>query len=99
MRTRRSRSVNQIFIDTVRNTGGNNAKRLLIVTGYTTDITKTASADYMLPKDTVAAQTTYLGALLHAVAVRRDDRGCELGEDGAHLGQRQRRRGAEGCST
>jgi endoglucanase len=45
--------VNQIFIDTVRQTGGNNANRLLIVTGYATDFTKTASADYVLPKDTV----------------------------------------------
>jgi len=44
--------VNQLFIDTVRSTGGNNAKRLLIVTGYTTDITKTCAAEYKLPKDT-----------------------------------------------
>jgi len=45
--------VNQVFIDTVRKTGGNNAKRLLVVTGYATDFTKTASADYGLPKDSV----------------------------------------------
>ena len=45
--------VNQLFIDTVRKTGGNNAKRLLIVTGYSTDITKTTSGDYVLPSDTV----------------------------------------------
>jgi endoglucanase len=45
--------VNQLFIDTVRKTGGNNATRLLIVTGYATDITKTTSNDYVLPKDTV----------------------------------------------
>src|SRR6185295_4664026 len=45
--------VNQLFIDTVRKTGGNNAKRLLVVTGYATDFTKTASADYVLPKDSV----------------------------------------------
>jgi endoglucanase len=44
--------VNQIFIDTVRRTGGNNAHRLLIVTGYATDFTKTSSDDYVLPKDT-----------------------------------------------
>jgi endoglucanase len=43
--------VNQIFIDTVRKTGGNNAKRLLVVAGYGTDITKTCSNDYKLPKD------------------------------------------------
>jgi endoglucanase len=45
--------VNQLFIDTVRKTGGNNAKRLLIVTGYATDFTKTSSGDYLLPVDTV----------------------------------------------
>jgi endoglucanase len=45
--------VNQLFIDTVRKTGGNNAKRLLIVTGYATDITKTTSKDYVLPTDSV----------------------------------------------
>jgi len=45
--------VNQLFIDTVRKTGGNNAKRLLIVTGYATDFTKTASSDYSLPVDSV----------------------------------------------
>ncbi len=45
--------VNQLFLDTVRHTGGNNAKRLLIVTGYTTDITKTCDPHYVLPKDTI----------------------------------------------
>jgi endoglucanase len=45
--------VNQLFIDTVRKTGGNNAKRLLIVTGYATDITRTTNREFVLPKDTV----------------------------------------------
>ena len=45
--------VNQIFVDTVRKTGGNNATRLLIVTGYSTDFEKTADKLYALPKDTV----------------------------------------------
>jgi endoglucanase len=45
--------VNQLFIDTVRRTGGNNPKRLLVVTGYVTDIAKTCAGDYVLPKDTV----------------------------------------------
>jgi endoglucanase len=44
--------VNQLFIDTVRKTGGNNATRLLIVTGYTTDFEKTADRVYKLPADT-----------------------------------------------
>ena len=45
--------VNQLFIDTVRHSGGNNAKRLLIVTGYFTDIGKTTSSEYVLPTDSV----------------------------------------------
>jgi endoglucanase len=45
--------VNQLFIDTVRKTGGNNAQRLLIVVGYTTDIEKTCDSQYVLPKDTL----------------------------------------------
>jgi len=45
--------VNQIFIDTVRKTGGNNAQRLLIVIGYSTNFEKTSGPNYHLPKDTV----------------------------------------------
>jgi endoglucanase len=45
--------VNQIFIDIVRKTDGNNDKRLLIVTGYSTDITKTCAKEYKMPQDTV----------------------------------------------
>jgi endoglucanase len=45
--------VNQLFIDTVRATGGNNAKRLLIIAGYSTNIDKTTSSNFILPKDTV----------------------------------------------
>jgi len=45
--------VNQLFVDTVRKTGGNNAKRLLIVAGYSTDIDKTCDNNYQLPKDTI----------------------------------------------
>jgi endoglucanase len=43
--------VNQLFIETVRTSGGNNAKRLLVITGYATDIAKTTSGDYVLPTD------------------------------------------------
>jgi endoglucanase len=45
--------VNQIFVDTVRKTGGNNATRLLIVTGYSTDFEKTSDKLFALPKDVV----------------------------------------------
>lgn len=43
--------VNQLFVDTVRGTGGNNAQRLLIVAGYSTDIGKTCQKEYQLPTD------------------------------------------------
>jgi endoglucanase len=45
--------VNQLFIDTVRKTGGNNPRRLLIVAGYSTDITKTCDSAYKLPRDII----------------------------------------------
>ena len=45
--------VNQLFIDTVRKTGGNNARRLLVVTGYSTDFKKTCAPAYKLPQDTL----------------------------------------------
>jgi endoglucanase len=45
--------VNQLFIDTVRKTGGNNSRRLLIIAGYATDIAKTCASAYQLPKDTL----------------------------------------------
>lgn len=45
--------VNQLFVDTVRQTGGNNPRRLLIAAGYTTDITKTSNPLYALPTDTI----------------------------------------------
>lgn len=43
--------VNQLFVDTVRDTGGRNAERLLVVTGYSTDFAKTASELFKLPRD------------------------------------------------
>ncbi len=45
---------NQLFIDTVRASGGNNPKRLLIIAGYTTDFDKTTNGKFVFPKDTIA---------------------------------------------
>lgn len=45
--------VNQLFVDTVRATGGKNSHRLLVVAGYGTDISRTCSYYYQLPQDTV----------------------------------------------
>lgn len=45
--------INQTFVDVVRATGGNNATRLLLIAGYSTDIDKTCDDRFQMPKDTV----------------------------------------------
>ncbi len=45
---------NQAFVDAVRATGGNNAERVLIASGYWTNIDKTTAADFVMPTDTIA---------------------------------------------
>ena len=44
--------MNQAFVDAVRATGGNNAKRMLIVSGYFTNVEKTTNSAFKMPKDT-----------------------------------------------
>lgn len=44
--------INQNFVDTVRSTGGNNEKRLLIASGYWTNIDKTTNELFVMPTDT-----------------------------------------------
>ena len=44
--------VNQLFVDTVRSTGGNNANRFLLIPGYGTDITQTLDTRWKMPSDT-----------------------------------------------
>ncbi len=45
--------MNQVFVDAVRATGGNNKERLLIASGYWTNIDLTTNARYILPEDSV----------------------------------------------
>lgn len=45
--------INQMFVDTVRNSGGNNKTRFLLIAGYSTDITATCDNRYSMPKDTL----------------------------------------------
>lgn len=47
-------TLNQTFVDAVRKTGGNNAERVLIVSGYWTNIDNTTSPDFAIPTDTVS---------------------------------------------
>ncbi|MBQ8569453.1 MAG: glycoside hydrolase family 5 protein [Oscillospiraceae bacterium] len=46
-------TLNQTFVDAVRKTGGNNGERVLIVSGYWTNIDLTSSAEFIVPEDTV----------------------------------------------
>jgi len=44
-------TLNQAFVDTIRNSGGNNIQRLLIVAGANSDLDLTCSSDYKIPID------------------------------------------------
>lgn len=46
-------TLNQTFVNAVRATGGNNAERVLIVSGYWTNIDNTTSNKFIMPTDTV----------------------------------------------
>jgi len=45
--------LNQTFVDTIRVTGGNNAKRQLLIAGYWTDIDDTCDPLFEMPVDTI----------------------------------------------
>ena len=45
-------TLNQTFVDAVRATGGNNAERVLVVSGYWTNIDNTTSDNFIMPADT-----------------------------------------------
>ena len=47
-------TLNQTFVDAVRATGGNNADRVLVVSGYWTNIDNTTSDNFIMPTDTAA---------------------------------------------
>ena len=44
-------NLSQIFVDSVRNSGGKNKERLLVLSGARKDIDLTCSDDYIIPKD------------------------------------------------
>ncbi len=46
-------TLNQTFVDAVRATGGNNSERVLIVSGYWTNIDLTTSEEFIVPEDEV----------------------------------------------
>lgn len=61
---------NQIFTDTVRQSGGNNDKRWLLIPGWNTDITYTnAASGFVLPTDTYLSKDVPAGEKRHMVSV------------------------------
>ena len=49
-------ALNQIFVDTVRASGGNNSSRWLLIPGYNTNIDGTVSGSFKLPADSVSGR-------------------------------------------
>ena len=43
--------INQMFVDTVRATGGNNEYRFLLIPGFGTDVTNTCKTEFVMPQD------------------------------------------------
>ena len=74
-------SMNQIFVDTVRATGGNNATRHLLIAGYNTDITRTCDRRYQMPQDPAGhliLSIHYYSPPLFCVATRDIDWGTPI---------------------
>lgn len=47
-------TINQLFVDIIRSSGGNNPERYLLIAGYWTDTEQTCSRFYELPTDSIA---------------------------------------------
>lgn len=43
--------INQLFVDTVRATGGNNEQRFLLIPGFGTEVTNTCKQEFVMPQD------------------------------------------------
>ena len=48
--------INQVFVDTIRGLGGNNADRYLLIAGFGTDITNTCKDGFKMPTDTASGK-------------------------------------------
>lgn len=57
--------INQKFVDIVRQSGGNNAYRHLLIAGYDTNIDKTCDERYKMPTDTAENGTSKLSVSVH----------------------------------
>ncbi|WP_437736898.1 cellulase family glycosylhydrolase [Sorangium sp. So ce1335] len=52
--------MNQIFVTTVREQGGYNASRALLIAGFVTDIDRTCVSDFKVPTDPAGAKSLFL---------------------------------------
>jgi endoglucanase len=70
---------NQLFVDKVRSTGGNNALRYLITPGYCTRPEQTSGDNFVLPKDSAAGKQVvtfhYYEPSTYAIEGKRSDWG------------------------
>lgn len=63
-----SNKINQLFVDVVRKSGGNNAYRHLLIAGNGTDIDKTLDSKFVMPTDTPENGKTKLSVSVHYYA-------------------------------
>lgn len=50
----KTNEINQLFVDIIRSTGGNNEDRFLLIAGFNTDINMTLDERFEMPTDTVS---------------------------------------------
>lgn len=59
------KELNQIFVNTVRESGGNNQYRFLLIPGFNTNIHDTCSSDFSMPEDKWNADVNKLFVSIH----------------------------------
>lgn len=82
-------AMNQTFVDTVRKSGGNNKNRILIASGYWTNIDLTTNEQYQLPQDTVSdrmmVSVHYIDNAIYWTNMIGNDRWLMYAEDQCEL--------------
>lgn len=73
--------LNQVFVDTVRATGGNNANRFLMVGGYDTDYSTTVTSAFTLPKDSAKDKLIVTAHMYYDYGFAGDPSGTKTFDD------------------
>ncbi len=74
-------TLNQVFVDTVRATGGNNAYRFLMVGGYDTDYFTTVTSAFSLPKDSAKDRLIVTAHMYYDYGFAGDASGTNVFDD------------------